>query len=171
VFDPANEPLGIYYPNLPADYGDWRPPRIYQYDLNTGQLIDRTPYTDSNLYFCLGLRSAGSHNGVVILAGGSFSQAIIMFAYDIMNGQYLGSHMFSQYRTMRKWKVIQDQLYTGEGTAASGYYSGRVLRWTGSASDPFNFVEVGNSPNVNRNLEPVYGGIVLKLTEYIDGIG
>ena len=168
VVDPGND---SYFPNLPAVYGDWRPPKIYQYDLITGTLFDRTPYSDSNLYFCLGLRSAGSHSGVVFLTEGSFNLGIVMFACNAATGDYIGSKAFPQYRTQRKWKVIQDQLYTGEGTAASGYYSGRVLRWTGSASDPFNFVEVGNSPNVNQNLELVYGGVVRELTEYIDGSG
>ena len=39
----------------------------------------------------------------------------------------------------------------------------------------FHFEEVGNLPNVvlneNQNLEPLYGGVVRELTEYIDGIG
>ena len=167
----GESPMIDQYPLLPDVYGDWRPPRIYRYDLNTGQLIDRTPYSDPSIYICLGLRSAGSHNGVVFLAGGTFNQGIVMFAYDAVTGVYLGSQTFPGYRTLRKWKVIQGQLYTGVGTTATEYYSGRVLRWTGSVTDPFNFDEVGNLPNITGINEPVYGGVVRELTEYIDGTG
>jgi len=177
VFDPENAPN--YFPNLPDLYGDWRPPKIYQYDLTTGTLIDRTPYTDPNLYQCLGLRSAGSHDGVVIFAGGSFDQGIVMFAYDATNGNYLGSRPFPLYRTGRKWKVIKGQLYTGVSYKVIAPYwgSGRVLKWTGFLdADPIpdevlKFDEVGNFPNLNQNLEPVYGGLPRELTEYIDGAG
>lgn len=172
VRDPAHDP---YYPNLPEEFGDWRVPKIYQYDLDTGQLIDRTPYSDPNLYIykCLGLRSAGSHDGVVFLAGSSFNQGVVMFAYNATTGDLIGSHAFPGYRTIRKWKVIQGQLYAGVGTtvAAPSWGSGRVLRWVGSVSEPFNFVEVGNLPYINENEEPVYGGLVRELAEYIDGTG
>ena len=140
VYDPENAPN--YFPNLPTVYGDWRPPRIYQYDLNE-QDTDRSDTSTRRSRICifkslcLGLRSVGSHNGVVIFAGGSFNQGIVMFAYDATSGDYLGSQAFPQYRTLRKWKVIQGQLYTGVGTSASGNYSGRVLKWTGQlSSDP-----------------------------------
>jgi hypothetical protein len=144
------------FPNLPSVYGDWRPPKIYLYDLNTKQLIDRTPYGDGNINRTFGLRSAGSHNGVVFFAGGRMSGGIVMFAYNGDNGQYLGSRVFPQYRTVRKWLVVKDQLYTGVGTS----YFGRILRWTGSVQNPWSFLEVGQ-----------VGGAIRELAEYIDGNG
>jgi hypothetical protein len=174
--DPDYDP---YYPNLPEIYGDWRRARIYQYNLDTKELIDRTPPEDNILYIlfdiCLGPRSVGVHNGVVFFAGGTFfSDGLVMFAYNATTGEYLGSRAFSGYRSARKWKVIQGHLYTGVGTSSETDYSGRVLRWTGSVSDPFNFVEVGNLPNIiiaDGQPQPAYGGLVRDLTEYIDGNG
>ncbi len=144
------------FPNMPARYGDWRPPKIYRYDLNSGQLIDRTPYGDRLINRTFGLRSAGSHNGVVFFAGGAFGGGVIMFAYNANTGEYLGSRRYSEYRTIRKWLVVNDQLYTGVGTS----FFGRILRWTGSVSNPWSFSEVGRVSGAPR-----------ELTEYIDGDG
>ena len=143
------------FPGLPEQYGDWRPPKIYQYDLGTKQLIDRTP-NDPSINRILGLRSAGSHNGVVFLAGGRFGGGVVMFAFNGHTGEYLGSRTFIQYRTIRKWLVVNNQLYTGMGTSSTG----RILRWTGSLQNLWSFEEVGQ---VN--------GAVRELAEYRDDSG
>ena len=142
------------FPRMPNAYGDWRPPKIYRYDINSKQLIDRTPYNDPQINRCFGLRSAGSHNGVVFLAGGKIGSGLIMFAYNGDNGQYLGSQTFSEYRSIRKWLVVDNQLYTGVGTATG---IGEILKWTGDASNPFEFDVVGQ-----------IGGLPRELVEYID---
>ena len=146
----------LQFPNLPPQYGDWRPPMFYQYDLETKTLIDRTPYKDPLRNRCLGLRSGGYHNGVVFLAGGSLGGGVSMFAFNAATGAYIGSRNFPNYRTIRKWLVVNNVLYTGVGTT----YTGRILRWTGSLSNPWSFSEVGRVSGVPR-----------ELAEYIDGDG
>lgn len=143
-------------PNLPDTWGDWFPPFFYQYDVDSRSQIDRTPYQDTNRNHCKGLRSAGYHNGVVFFAGGVFGGGITMFAFNAATGEYLGSQNFPQYRTIRKWTVVKNVLYTGVGTS----YSGRILRWMGSVNNPFNFTEVG-----------VVQGVVRELTGYVDSSG
>ena len=169
-----------YYPQL----ADWRRANIYRYDLDSGELIDKTPPDSAQgiglFNICLGLRSAGSHNGVVFLAGGTFEyfgQGIVMFAYNAVTGEYLGAHAFPAYRTVRKWKVIQDHLYLGVGlptdlnsTSIWDLGAGRILKWVGDLSNPFQFIEVGNMPNLGFG-GPAFGGVVRELTEYIDGNG
>lgn len=145
------------FPRMPDVYGDWRPPKIYRYDLKTRTLIDRTPYSDPQINRCFGLRAAGSHNGVVFLAGGEIGDGLIMFAFDGDTGRYLGSQSYTQYRSIRKWLVVNGQLYTGVGTATG---TGEILRWTGSVADPFSFSVVGR-----------VSGLVRELAEYIDGNG
>jgi hypothetical protein len=120
-------------------------------------LIDRTPYNDPQINHCFGLRSAGSHNGVVFFAGGKVGTGLIMFAFNGNNGQYLGSQSFNEYRSIRKWLVVNDQLYTGVGTATG---TGHILMWTGSVSDPFTFSVVGQ-----------IGSLPRELVEYIDSDG
>lgn len=128
---------------LPAGIGDWRPAGIYSYNLDTGVLTDRTP-ADPRLGRTMGIRSAGSLGGVVFLAGPGFTGGINLFAYNAATGQYIGSTNLPQYGNIRKWLVHGGQLYTAVGLGREGSSTGgRVLRWTGSAADPFRFEEVG----------------------------
>jgi PKD repeat protein len=156
VCEYGESPVLDRFPFVPAQYGDWYPPNVYQYDVETNVLIDRTPYSDPLRNRCMGLRSAGYHNGVVFLAGGMLDGSISMFAFNASTGAYIGSQNFPNYRTIRKWLVVNNVLYTGVGTS----YTGRILRWTGSVSSPWSFREVGRVSGVPR-----------ELTEYIDGQG
>ncbi|MDY6853752.1 MAG: hypothetical protein SWO11_03435 [Thermodesulfobacteriota bacterium] len=142
-------------PLVTASNGDWRPPKIYQYILSTGELIDRTP-NDPMIDLCKGIRSAGSHNGVAFLAGGSLKNTVIMFAFDAQNGDYLGAKEFTNSNTIRKWLVVKNQLYTG----VLGNQAGRIMRWHGSHNDLWNFKLVGTVKGTPR-----------ELAEYIDGNG
>jgi hypothetical protein len=144
------------HPMLPDRVGDWRAPEIFEYDLSTGQLIDRTPYNDMLLYRCVGLRSAGSHDGVVFLAGGSFSGTVVMFAFDAVTKEYLGSHQFSEYRSIRKWLVLNNRLYAGMGVSSRGC----IVRWFGSRDDLWDFRVVG-----------LVNGLPRELAEYVDADG
>ncbi len=132
---------GPYSPPLPGMIGDWRPPRIYVYDIILGDLIDKTP-NDNLLQQTVGIRSAGSNNGVVFFGGPNMSYSsggINLFAFNTETGEYLGSQTFTDYNNIRKWAVVQNVLYTAVGADDGG----RVLRWTGNVSDPFQFEEVG----------------------------
>jgi hypothetical protein len=142
-------------PGFPSRYGDWRPGKIYEYDLSSRQLIDRTP-RDRLLYQSLGLRSAGSHNGVVFLAGGTFQGTLAMFAFDATTKAYLGSREFTDFRTCRKWVVVNNILYAGMGAGEKG----RILRWFGNRDDLWNFRVVG-----------VVNGVPRELAEYVDAEG
>jgi hypothetical protein len=142
-------------PLLNPGEGDWRPPKIYEYDLATDTLIDRTP-PDPLIDRCAGIRSAGSHNGVVFMAGALLDGGIVMWAFDADTKDYLGSQFFSGYQTIRKWLVVKGQLYTGVAQIGQGL----ILRWTGSRSNPFSFQVVGR-----------VSGFPRELAEYIDGSG
>jgi len=153
-------------PSLPAALGDWRPPTIYSYRAGEG-LVNRTaqvtgPNNDTQrLRSTLGLRSAGSKDGVVFLAGPDITaNNIFIFAFRQSDAQYLGSHVLQGYSNIRKWRVLYDELYTAVTLsnaradtlyATSGNYKhGRILKWVGTAASPFRgpggtapFVEVG----------------------------
>jgi hypothetical protein len=122
-----------YAPPLPDFIGDWRPPHIYLHDLASGALVEKTP-ADPRVGLTVGLRSAGTHGGVVFLAGPAFTGGINLFAFRTDTGDYLGSSNLPS-SNIRKWLVWDDVLYTAAGT--------KVLRWRGGVADPFRFDEVG----------------------------
>jgi len=136
--------------------GDWRVPHMYRYSKKTGETEEITPQ-DPKVIQTLGLRSAGTLDGVIFMAGPAFGNgnnvAVNMFAFkDDAAHTYLGSHTFNAYSNIRKWIVADGVLYTAVGANSTsvegleGDFAGRVLRWTGSASDPFKFEEVAYLP-------------------------
>jgi len=137
--------------NIPASLGDTRPPQIYNYDVHTKTLTNITPTSmqdPSNLDpLTLGLRSAGSLSGVVILAGPTIASlpspdaGINMFAYNSTTGQFIGAQHYSQYIDIRSWLAVGSVLYAGVMNSDG---TGSVLRWTGNTSNPFQFENVGN---------------------------
>lgn len=116
---------------------DWRPPRLYLYNTSTKELVDKTP-ADPRINTTLGIRSAGTLNGVAFLAGPGF-RGVNIFAFNAATGQYLGSYALPGANNIRKWIVANGVLYTAIG-AGNG---GQVLRWTGNINDPFHFQVVG----------------------------
>lgn len=137
--------------------GDWRVPKIYRYNKATGENEDITPTLQQDpsgrIMSTLGIRSAGTHNGVVFFAGPGFGGgglSVNMFAFkDDANHTYLGSHSFADYSNIRKWIVVGDDLYTAVGDQDD---AGRVLKWVGDENDPFEFVEVGRLPGSGAEL-------------------
>ena len=177
----------VFSTPLTQALADWRRAKIYRYDLDSNTLFDKTPPMSDGLFnICLGLRSGFSHGAVVIFAGGSFpgfapgggNTGVVMFAYNALSGQYIGSKAFPQYRTVRKGKVIAGNLYVGVGANIDfpALGAGRILKWTGqldstpTAAEVLQFEEVGNMPNIGLG-GAAYGGTVRELTEYIDGDG
>jgi hypothetical protein len=136
-------------------HSDYRPPKIYRYDLFSGVTEDKTGLLDTTaralLDTTVGLRSAGSLNGVAFFAGLSFISGINMFAFDTDTGAFLGSKNFPEYSDIRIWITAQGALYTSVGLSdipdpsAPG---GAVLRWVGKKSmnpnELFAFDVVGN---------------------------
>jgi hypothetical protein len=131
--------------------GDLRPPRAFYYDLEakalqevTDAIRGRSEADAARLMGTIGLRSAGSHRGVVFLAGIS-PRGVTMFAFDGSTKEYLGSITFdgqdarALYTNIRQWRVIQNELYVGVATPTGG----EILRWTGDVGNPFVFESVG----------------------------
>jgi hypothetical protein len=129
--------------SLPPAVGDWRPPRIYTYDLASKSLIDRTP-ADRRLAATLGLRSAMASGKVAIFAGPGLPTGINLFAFNTETGAYLGSANLPQYNNIRKWVEVGGIYYTGVRNTTGG---GSVLRWRGdpqTLENLFEFEVVGN---------------------------
>jgi hypothetical protein len=117
------------YPSIPAQLGDWRPPRIYSYDLATHELVERK-VNSPLLRNTLGFRGAGSIGGIAFLGGPALSgNGINIFAFRADTGQFLGACTRSDYTYIRGWKDVGGVLYVGVGDAVHG----AVLRWNGKA--------------------------------------
>ena len=140
--------LSQYSAHVEQGYpGDWRPPHIYRYD-PAGGLQEITP-SDPLLRETVGLRAAGQARGVVFLAGpahvtqASPQPAVNMFAFDAASGAFLGSKAMLEAADIRAMLPVGDDLYAGVLLSGRG---GSIVRWTGSAADPFRFEEVGRLP-------------------------
>jgi len=130
-------------PPLPQGFGDWRPPRMFVYETKTRQLIEKTP-PDPLLQITSGIRSAGALGDVVFFGGPASivpgaATAINLFAFNSQTGLYLGSTTIPGYNDIRKWLVVNGELYAGVGTTTGG----KVIKWTGSLANLFQFEEVG----------------------------
>lgn len=124
---------------------DWRPPQVWVYSLADNKLTNRStdPAVAAVLNGTMGLRSAGSLGNIVFLAGPALNNTSInLLAFNNKTGQFLGAQNIAAYNNIRQWVVMNGYLYTGV-RANDG--TGRVLRWVGSAADPFKFVEVGKT--------------------------
>lgn len=139
--------------NLPAVIGDWRPPRLHCYDLETNQIKDISPTSGLAAQLInrtIGIRSAGSQGNVVLFAGPNLgSTALNMFAYRADTGAFIGAISLTQYNDIRKWLEVNGVLYTTVGNTAGG---GSVLRWRGSVENPFAFEEVGKLDSMGANI-------------------
>lgn len=141
---------------------DLRPPHIYNYNLETGALEDKSPTSGSPLFLIqttIGFRSAGTLNGVVFLAGPSIIRGINIFAYDAISGNLLGAQNFPQWNDIRNWLSIKGVLYAGVGNSSvpgPTAPAGAIIRWNGeSSTDPnvlFDFEVVGNLDSNAANL-------------------
>jgi hypothetical protein len=142
-------------------YGDWRPPRIYHYDVNTRKVTDFSSPAQDNLNKTVGIRSAGSTPSIVFLGGLSIvrpgypqlpcdpnnlandtcsggAEGIYLYAFT-PTGTFLASTELTQYSDIRRWVYTNGQLYAGVQAQDK---TGRVLHWTGTTQSPFQFEEV-----------------------------
>ncbi len=133
-------------PALPDGLGDFRPPKIYRYNLGTGTLTDMTSLGLPRINLTVGIRSAGTLGNVVFLGGPSLSPTggINLFTFRTDTNAYLGSTTLTDYSDIRKWLVVNGILYAGVVRKASLGGGGRILKWTGNEGDPFHFEEVGS---------------------------
>ena len=146
------------YPSIPDSLGDWRPPRIYSYDLATGELVDHTVLTPL-LKNTLGFRGAGSIDNIAFLGGPSLNHASVnIFAFRADTGQSLGSCALAGYDYIRGWRQVDGVLYVGVGAPSHG----AVLRWNGLQGGNLcsGFSEVG-----------ILTADAASITLYVDGLG
>jgi hypothetical protein len=129
-----------YSPPRPPVGGDWRPPRIYLYDMLNEALTELTP-GDPLILDTSGIRSAGTLDNVVFLAGPSLGDGINVFAFRADTRTYLGSTNLASYDNIRQWVVADGVLYAGVEKAGDG---GAVIRWRGDIGNPFEFENVGD---------------------------
>jgi hypothetical protein len=131
---------------------DTRPPRAFYYELRDRTLNEvtrdigaRSPADAALLRETVGLRSAGSQRGLVILGGISARGGINLFAFSGPTKEYLGSISYDGrdgrplYTNIRQWREIGADLYVGVATASGG----EILRWTGDLTSPFAYETVG----------------------------
>ena len=131
------------FPFVSDALGDWRPPRIVVYNLDSYSVTDKTeelpPADLQRLRTTNGLRSAGSHKGVVFLAGNALGSGVNIFAFNAKTEEFIGSTNIPNASSVRKWLVVEDVLYVVGGGAAGG----AVMRWNGTLNNPFQFELVG----------------------------
>jgi len=128
--------------------GDWRPPQIFQYDIATRTVTERTPTSDPLAEQAGGVRGAGTAGDLVLLgatvkgpeAAGTNSPGVILFAFH-RDGAYLGSRLFEQWGNVRDFITIDGVLYCGFAVSATG--GGEVVRFTGDVATPFDYEVVG----------------------------
>lgn len=138
-----------------AKFGDIMPPRLFCYDPATGVVKDISP-DDNTLGHNQGIRSAIYYHGIVFFGGPDFSAgsnaaqatSSTFVAYSTEQEKIIGKSNMSSVEgynitNVRKWLIVDDVLYCGVGIMKDGYYSGAVLRWTGSVDEPFKFEIVG----------------------------
>ncbi len=125
----------------PAVCGDWRPPSLYRYDLDTRnleRLSDSLPADAAdNLRQLEGLRAGGSvpptrlnPRGLVVLAGPRLNKAVGgvgFFFFDGTSGAFLGSIIRPEFSNIRRFAVLNGDLYAGvQLTNSDGH--GAVIR-------------------------------------------
>lgn len=131
---------------VPDVFSDYRPPQIYTYDIQTRQLTNMTGQLATiqdqiRLESTFGLRSAVAFDNMVFLSGPvALGEGINMFVFDATTKEFISSSTFMDYQNIRKWLVLDGVLYAA---VAGEDGRGRVLRWTGSKSNPLSFMEVG----------------------------
>lgn len=138
-------------------WGDWRTPRIYNYNPQTGKQLDVTPADDPNMQKVYGLRAAGSLGNVSFIAGPNKGNSGITFiAFDNVNNRLLGTKTFDKVPgfddfipfNIRRSIVINGILYFGVEykDKATGKSNGALMRWYGDEENPFDFKVVGWTP-------------------------
>jgi hypothetical protein len=141
------------HPAIPPPLGDWRMPRIYSWDLATGELVNRLPNSPL-LKNTLGFRGAGSIDDIAFLAGPTLSGASVNFvAFQASTGRFLGACTRTDYNYIRSWRLVDGVLYVGVGSPTRG----GVLRWDGAPTPPSGnfcgrFSEVGRATADVANL-------------------
>jgi hypothetical protein len=155
------------HPNVAPAFGDIRPPQVWLYDSAAGTLVNESSEITSasdddatRLRSTLGLRAAGTLNGIVFFAGPSLSSTLNLFAFDAVSRKFLGSRTLAQYGNARTFLAAAGDLFLGVGIGLNGTKGGAVLRWDGNRIAPFLFTRVGTLPAQAADLTYLDGRIV-----------
>lgn len=172
--------IGSSWGLAPAS-GDWRPPRVYRYDLVARKLVDKSPTTGVGLELINqteGLRAGGTARNVVFLAGPSIiptKPGVKMFAYDAVSGNLLAAKNFEDYSNVRQMLTIGNDLYIAMfSTGGDQANTGSIVRWVPTGTDLLTFETVGTLPaGVGAPSEltysPVSGRIYVTTWSYTPG--
>lgn len=157
-FDQGTYLSAMGFTSVPPFLGDWRTPHMYHYT-DGGELVEVTP--DHPLVRdTIGLRSAVTLDGIVLLAGPSIAgwvggPGINIFAFDADTGDFLGATKRAEYNDIRSWVVVNGVAYAGvkNTTPVGGVSWGSVLKWTPSVGDLFHMEVVGLTPGQAAEVE------------------
>ncbi|AGL21059.1 hypothetical protein [Actinoplanes sp. N902-109] len=140
-------------PEWPAEIGDQRPPQVWIYNTLTHRKVNKSAEISARsaadadrLRTTIGLRAAGTLNGVVFFGGPALDDSLNLFAFDAVTKRFIGSVNLSEYGNIRTFLVADKAMYLGVGIGANGGSGGGVLRWTGSLRQPFAFEVVASLP-------------------------
>ncbi|TGD71808.1 hypothetical protein E4634_16975 [Mangrovimicrobium sediminis] len=131
-----------------APSGDWRQPRVYELNRDTGVLTDYTPAGSAaaaaasqltGFRFC----APTPDQQVVFCGGPALGFGVLILAFDTSGEgpRYIGSRQYGGYVNVRKGFNFGTpaNLYLGVRSASGD--TGRLLRWTGSTA-PSQFPEL-----------------------------
>ncbi len=145
---------------VPPELGDFRPPSLYMYDRATETLTDLAQSmpagAQGRLSTTLGIRAAGTADGVVLMAGIALGGGVNFFAFAD-DGTYLDSDTVPDYTNIRKFKQVEGELYAGLGFQDSTDQVGHIVRWIGNTSNPIDFELVGVVGSEVADLAPHNG--------------
>jgi hypothetical protein len=102
--------------------GDQRPPMIYAYHTASETLEDLTLGMGADLVELakvVGIRAAGTEDGVVFFAGPTVDGDVHIFAYE-SDGTYLGAQEFPDWIETRRFANLNGKLYLGIGVGPIG---------------------------------------------------
>lgn len=143
----------------PSIFGDWRPPNIFRYDLDTRvleKLSDNLPPSAiENIYQLEGFRAGGSvppsrlnPHGLVVLAGPRLNDkvgGVGFFFFDGTTGAFLGSTIRPEFNNIRRFVAYNGDLYAGVQRIGPENY-GAVIKIVNRPRDsifPFGLEVVG----------------------------
>ncbi|WP_432972475.1 hypothetical protein [Dactylosporangium sp. CA-233914] len=159
--------------------GDAMPVQVWQYDIDSGEAINRTPAREHfpAIDDVVGLRAAGSLGDVVFIGGietaldqgAQAGGTVVLLAYRASDATFLGWRRYPAWNNVKNFIVADGRLYFGVGLAEPGRPgsgsgpnrpTGAVQRWTGDVRDPFRFEEVGRLGNQPAYFTVHHGRIV-----------
>ncbi|MBI5895946.1 MAG: hypothetical protein HZB24_08075 [Desulfobacterales bacterium] len=117
---------------VPDIFSDYRPPKIYTYNITTKALTEKSleitnPQALLLLQTTFGLRSAVTFGNYVFLSGPmALGAGINMFVFNATTGAFMGAANLKDFQNIRKWLVLNNVLYAAVGAEGGG---GRILRW------------------------------------------